>query len=98
LTALANAICERFGGSLRRECLDYLIPFHERHLQWILKRWIRHYNEARPHMSLGPGIPAPTRPAPPMATNRHTIAAGHKVKSRAILGGLHQEYWLERVA
>ena len=94
----ANAICERFGGSLRRECLDYLIPFHERHLKWILKSWMSHYNEARPHMSLGPGIPAPTRPAPPTATNRHTIAAGHEVKSRAILGGLHQEYWLERVA
>jgi putative transposase len=94
----ANAICERFGGSLRRECLDYLIPFHERHLQWILKNWIRHYNEARPHMSLGPGIPAGTRPVPPAPTNRHTIAAGHQVKSRAILGGLHHEYWLQRAA
>jgi transposase InsO family protein len=29
----ANAVCERVGGSLRRECLDFLIPFHERHLR-----------------------------------------------------------------
>jgi putative transposase len=33
----ANAICERFGGSLRRECLDLLVPFNERHLQRILR-------------------------------------------------------------
>ena len=94
----ANGICERFGGSRRRECLDYLIPFHERHLNWIVRSWIRQYNETRPHMSLGPGIPAPARPAPPAATNRHTMAAGHTVKSRPILGGLHHAYWLERAA
>ena len=28
----ANSVCERFGGTLRRECLDYLIPINERHL------------------------------------------------------------------
>jgi putative transposase len=32
----ANSVCERLGGSLRREWLDLLIPFHERHLQMIL--------------------------------------------------------------
>jgi transposase InsO family protein len=30
---MANAVCERFGGSLRRECLDFLIPFNECHLK-----------------------------------------------------------------
>ena len=29
----ANAVCERLGGSLRRECLDFLIPINERHLK-----------------------------------------------------------------
>jgi putative transposase len=29
----ANAVCERLGGSLRRECLDFLIPLTERHLR-----------------------------------------------------------------
>src|SRR5262249_27688093 len=50
----ANSVCERFGGTLRRECLDFLIPFNERHLKVVLKVWIRHFNGARPHMSLGP--------------------------------------------
>jgi putative transposase len=27
---MANSVCERFGGTLRRECLDYLIPINER--------------------------------------------------------------------
>jgi putative transposase len=54
----ANSVCERFGGTMRRECLDYLIPFNERHLRFVLKAWIAHFNSARPHMSLGPGIPS----------------------------------------
>ena len=54
----ADSICERFGGTLRRECLDFLIPLNERHLKFILKSWVMHFNQGRPHMSLGPGIPA----------------------------------------
>ena len=33
---MANAYCERVIGSIRRECLDYLIPLNERHLKRIL--------------------------------------------------------------
>lgn len=58
----ANSFCERFGGTLRRECLDFLIPFNERHLNLVLKAWIAHFNNAKPHMSMGPGIPAGSRP------------------------------------
>jgi transposase InsO family protein len=94
----ANSICERFGGSLRRECLDFLIPLHEGHLRAVLKTWMAHFNQARPHMSLGPGIPAAASPSPPAAGDRHSIPAGHVVRSRAILGGLHHEYWLEKAA
>jgi putative transposase len=92
----ANAVCERFGGSLRRECLDFLIPFNEGHLKLVMTTWIAHYNEGRPHMSLGPGIRAPLRPPPLETSNRHCIPAGHVVRSRAILSGLHHEYWLEK--
>jgi transposase InsO family protein len=53
----ANAYCERLVGTIRRECLDFLIPLNESHLRVLLKEWVRHYNEGRPHMSLGPGIP-----------------------------------------
>src|SRR5499427_6746311 len=40
----ANAFCERLVGSIRRECLDFLIPLNERHLRGILKDWVAHYN------------------------------------------------------
>jgi transposase InsO family protein len=56
---MANAICERVIGTIRRECLDWLIPLSESHLRSILKSWIPHYNRARPHMALGPGVPDP---------------------------------------
>ena len=45
----ANAACERLGGSLRRECLDFLIPLNERHLKMTVKDWGIHYNRGRPH-------------------------------------------------
>ena len=93
----ANGICERFGGSLRRECLDLLIPFNARHLQLILRVWVQHFNQGRPHMSLGPGIPVARRQTPP-GNERHRIPAGHVIRSRAILGGLHHEYDLVEVA
>ena len=50
----ANAICERVIGTIRRECLDWMIPLSERHLRSILKSWVEHYNRGRPHSSLGP--------------------------------------------
>jgi putative transposase len=53
----ANAFCECLVGSIRRECLDFLILLNERHLRGILKEWVAHYNKGRPHSSLGPGIP-----------------------------------------
>jgi len=40
----ANSVCERVGGSLRRECLDFFIPFNERHLQMTIRDWTMHYN------------------------------------------------------
>jgi putative transposase len=50
----ANAVCERLGGSLRRECLDFLMPFNERYLQRTVRDWAIHYNRGRPHSALGP--------------------------------------------
>ena len=45
---MANSVCERFGGTLRRECLNYLIPINERHLKMAIKEWVLHYNRGRP--------------------------------------------------
>jgi transposase InsO family protein len=38
----ANAFCERLVGTIRRECLDFVIPLSERHLRWILQLWVAH--------------------------------------------------------
>jgi putative transposase len=94
----ANAVCERLVGTIRRECLDFLIPFGERHLKQVLTNWVAHYNYARVHTSLGPGVPDPIRPTPPMSGHRHHLPARHVLRSKAVLGGLHHEYWLEKVA
>jgi transposase InsO family protein len=98
-TPVANAICERVIGTMRRECLDFVIPLNERHLVGILKEWATHYNEGRPHMSLGPGIPQPIRELPVhRQAHRHRIAEGQHVVARSVLGGLHHDYRSERCA
>jgi putative transposase len=94
----ANSVCERLVGTIRRECRDFLIPLGHRHLKHILKGWVSHYNHGRVHMSLGPGIPAPLHPSPPQTEHRHRLPQGHRVRRKAVLGGLHHEYWLEKVA
>lgn len=91
----ANAYCERLIGTVRRECLDYVIPIDERHLRRILREWVAHYNRGRPHSSLGPGLPDRTTPSPPRRTDRHHLAPNERVTSTSVLGGLHHEYGLE---
>jgi transposase InsO family protein len=90
----ANAICERVIRTIRRECLDWLIPLSELHLRSILKAWVGHYNRGRPHMALGPGVPDPppefARPA--TSLSRHRIGERLVVRARSLLGGLHHEY------
>jgi hypothetical protein len=61
----ANAFCERLVGTLRRECLDFLIPINERHVKIIVREFATHYNRGRPHSSLGPGIPEPSENSVP---------------------------------
>ena len=94
----ANAFCERLIGSIRRECLDFLIPLNERHLRGILKEWVAHYNKGRPHLGLGPGIPEPSEGIPVQETSGHRIPSGQQVVGHSVLGGLHHEYRLEKVA
>lgn len=98
-TPLANSICERVIGTLRRECLDFVMPLNERHLYGVLKEWVNHYNEGRPHMSLGPGIPRPS-PALPVSrqAHRHRMTRGQRVVARPVVSGLHHEYQLNKKA
>jgi transposase InsO family protein len=91
----ANAICERVIGKIRRECLDWRIQISAGHLRGILLEWVTHYNEGRPHSSLGPAVPDPPARATALLTNpksRHRAPAGALVLAKSVLGGLHHYY------
>ncbi len=81
----ANAICERFLGSLRRECLDFLLILNERHPRRILHQYQHYFNEARPHQGINQRIPCRSDAAP-LHQSTGTIIA------HPILGGLHHDY------
>jgi putative transposase len=58
----ANAIAERFIGTLRRECLDHLLIIGPRHLTLVLQEYVDHYDTHRPHRSLGQHPPVGRTP------------------------------------
>ena len=76
-----NPYVERFIGTLRRECLDHVLIFGERHLRRVLKSYARYYNETRTHLGLDKDSPLP----------RPTQRAG-SIVSAPILAGLHHRY------
>jgi hypothetical protein len=49
----ANAVAERFVGTVRRECLDWILIANRRHLRHVLREFVDHYNRHRPHRALG---------------------------------------------
>ena len=77
-----NAHAERWIRSLRQECLDRIIILNEAHLCWVLREYVRYYNQRRPHQSLG-HLPPEALPEYP----RHGA-----VVSRPVLGGLINDY------
>ncbi len=86
----ANAIVERFLGSVRRECLDHLLILSERHLVRVLRAYSTYFNTARPHQGLGQALPEP-------AVAGNSVSAAHaSVRTISVLGGLHHDY--QRVA
>ena len=80
----ANAYAERWVGTVRRECLDRILITGERHLAAVLDAYTGHYNEHRPHRSLGQRPPTPRSQLP----NRPATT----VQRHPILGGLINEY------
>jgi len=56
-TPQANAFCERFIGSLRRECLDHMLNLHLKQLRRIVQEYSAYFNTARPHQGLDQRIP-----------------------------------------
>ena len=80
----ANALAERFIGTLRRECLDHLLITGPRHLAVALQEFVEHYNTHRPHRSLRQQPPTGATPPPSKAAIRPL--------RRDRLGGLVHEY------
>jgi hypothetical protein len=76
-----NGYAERLIGSIRRDCLDHVAVFGERHLRMLLKSYQNYYNEARTHLSLAKDAPIPRA----VQTVGQTLAV-------PILGGLHHRY------
>ena len=81
-----NPICERFLGSVRRECLDHIVILGERQLRRVLREYIESYfNTARPHQGLGQRMPRPSPSTPEQSPEGRLIAI-------PVLGGLHHDY------
>ncbi len=56
-----NATCERFLGSVRRECLDHLLVLGEAHVRRVLREYVRFFNHDRPHQGLAQRVPSTAR-------------------------------------
>jgi putative transposase len=81
----ANAIAERFIGSVRRELLDRTLITNQRHAAAALAEYTEHYNNHRPHRTLDQA--APLRPLP-----QPTTSETNTIRRRDRLGGLLHEY------
>jgi hypothetical protein len=80
---LADPFVERLIGSIRRECLDHVIIFNERHLRHILSGYFQYHHRTRTHLSLDKDCPQPRLIQPPLAG---------KIIAFPEVGGLHHRY------
>jgi transposase InsO family protein len=82
----ANAIAERWVWTVREECLDWTVVLGRHHLEAVLRDYVRHYNQHRPHRGLRLRVPAPLSaviPTPPALID---------IARHDVLGGLIHEY------
>jgi hypothetical protein len=84
-------------GTIRRECLDWMIPLSEAHLRGNLKIWVRTLQPWKAAQQFGSGSAGPAargvvnaRPS----NFRQRLGEGADVRARPVLGGLHHEYYL----
>ena len=80
----ANGVCERYMGSLRRECLDHTLILNGRHLTRVVREYTNYFNQERPHQGIGQRIPD--------HYDRPVSSPTGNISSRAFLGGLHHSY------
>jgi len=80
-----NGVAERFVGNCRRDFLDQMIAFNERHLKRLMNEYIRYYHEDRTHLGLNKQTPADRK-------IRDNPGTDCKIISMPRLGGLHHRY------
>ena len=81
----ANAFAERWVRTVRTECLDWILIVGRRHLERVLREYVGHYNQQRPHRGIDLSVPVPR--------NRFTAATpSEHVHRHDLLGGLVHEY------
>jgi putative transposase len=78
-----NPYVERVIGSIRRECLDHVIVFNERHLRRVLHAYVAYYHRSRTHLALGKDAPLARAVEP---------AGAGRIVARPEVGGLHHRY------
>ena len=76
-----NPYVERVIGSIRRECLDHVIVFNERHVRRILRTYVAYYQRSRTHLALGKDAPA-----------KRAVQLTGLIVVRPEVGGLHHRY------
>jgi putative transposase len=77
-----NGVAERWVQSCRRDLLDHVIVFNERHLKRLLSEYVHYYHEDRTHLGLSKETPGGRI----RSTHRGCVIA------QARLGGLHHRY------
>ncbi len=82
----ANAFAERFVRTVRSECLDHVLIYGRRHLDRVLRVYVSHYMEQRPHRGLDLATPFEGSPWPARQTERS------RIDRTEVLGGLIHEY------
>ncbi len=81
----ANSICERFLGSVRRECLDHFLILSESHLHRVLEEYVGFFNAARPHQGIYQAIPQ-------QFGSKEEGRREGKIIAFPVLNGLHHDY------
>jgi putative transposase len=79
-----HAYCERFLGSVRRECVDHVLVLGERHLERVLQEYcFRYFNQAHPHQRMGQVV---------LIGSATSVGGRGEVVAVSVLNGLHHDY------